>query len=271
MGKIVEIKHAKKIYETAKANIVAIEDFSMDVDEGDFIAIVGPSGCGKTTLLWGLTGLHPFTFGQIRMFGEEIKKPRREVGIIFQQPNLLPWKNIYNNIIFPLVIMREDLSKHNERVNNLIRSVGLEGFGKSFPRELSGGMQQRVSIVRTLSFDPKVLLMDEPFGALDAYTRNEMDALIIDIWEKTKKTILFVTHSIEEAVYLANKVYVMTPRPAKNSGVFTINLPRPRPEHILIDRKFYDIVLEIKTLITEDVEKQKRAGLYQGQAYSTIT
>jgi len=271
MGVIVDVQGVSKIYASERGPVNALQNFSMTVEEGDFVAIVGPSGCGKTTLLWGLTGLHPFTSGQALMLGIPMEKPRKEVGIIFQQANLLPWRNLLQNILFPLEIMKEDLSLYRERVRDLIASVELDGFENHFPRELSGGMQQRASIVRALSFDPKILLMDEPFGALDAYTRDEMDTLILGIWKNTRKTIVFVTHRIEEAVYLANTVYVMTPRPGTNSTVFHIDLPRPRPEGITMDRRYFEIVAEIKRKIVTDVEEQKRQGKYASQAYSTVT
>ncbi len=268
---IIVVDGVSKIYSSERGPVHALQNFSMKVSEGDFVAIVGPSGCGKTTLLWGLTGLHPFTSGHAYILGEEVNKPRREVGIIFQQANLLPWRTLIQNIYFPLEIMKEDIKNYEERVKDLIESVELTGFEEHYPRELSGGMQQRASIVRALSYDPKILLMDEPFGALDAYTRDEMDTLLLGIWKKTKKTIVFVTHRIEEAVYLANRVYVMTPRPGTNSAVFDIDLPRPRPEGITMEKRFFDIVAEIKKTIVKDVEKQKREGKYQSQAYSTIT
>ncbi len=271
MGVIVDVQGVSKIYASERGPVNALQNFSMTVEEGDFVAIVGPSGCGKTTLLWGLTGLHPFTSGRALMLGIPMEKPRKEIGIIFQQANLLPWRTLIQNITFPLEIMREDLSQFKERVQQLIASVELDGFENHFPRELSGGMQQRASIVRALSFDPKILLMDEPFGALDAYTRDEMDTLILRIWKETRKTIVFVTHRIEEAVYLANTVYVMTPRPGTNSTMFHIDLPRPRPEGITMDRKYFEIVAEIKRKIVRDVEEQKRQGTYASQAYSTIT
>jgi NitT/TauT family transport system ATP-binding protein len=167
--------------------------------------------------------------------------------------------------------MKENLKDYEDRIRDLIDSVELTGFERHYPRELSGGMQQRASIVRALSYDPKVLLMDEPFGSLDAYTRDEMDTLLLNIWKKTKKTIAFVTHRIEEAVYLANRVYVMTPRPGTNSEVFDIDLPRPRPEGITMEQRYFDIVAEIKRRIVIDVEKQKEEGVYASQAYSTIT
>ncbi len=271
MGTVIDVQGVSKVYASARGPVHALDRFSMQVEEGDFVAIVGPSGCGKTTLLWGLTGLHPFTSGKARILGEEVSQPRREVGIVFQQANLLPWRNLLQNITFPLEVMRENVDGYRERIQDLIDSVELSGFERHYPRELSGGMQQRASIVRALSFDPKVLLMDEPFGALDAYTRDEMDTLILDIWKKTRKTIAFVTHRIEEAVYLANRVFVMTPRPGANSQVFDIDLPRPRPAGITMEDRFFKIVAEIKKKITSDVEQQKREGKYESQAWSTVT
>lgn len=267
---VIVTENVSKTYLTEKEPVHAIKDFSMKVKKGDFVAIVGPSGCGKTTLLWGLTGLHPFTSGKASILGSGVDKPRKEIGIIFQQSNLLPWRTLIGNIYFPLEIMGERISEHKERIDNLLKSVDLVGFDNHYPKELSGGMQQRASIVRALSYDPEVLLMDEPFGSLDAYTRDEMDTLLLGIWEKTKKTIVFVTHRIEEAVYLANTVYVMTPRPAVNSATFDIDLPRPRPEGITMDRVFFDIVAKIKRKIVDDVKKQKEKGEYESQAYSTV-
>ena len=268
---VIDVQGVSKVYASARGPVHAIESFSMKIDEGEFVAIVGPSGCGKTTLLWGLTGLHPFTSGKALILGEPVGKPRREVGIIFQQSNLLPWRNLMQNILFPLEIMKENLADYRARIQELLEGVELTGFENHYPRELSGGMQQRASIVRALSFDPKILLMDEPFGALDAYTRDEMDTLLLGIWKKTGKTIAFVTHRIEEAVYLANRVYVMTPRPANNSEIFDIDLPRPRPEGITMEDRYFKIVAEIKRKIVLDVEKQKRDGTYASQAYSTVT
>jgi len=271
MEDVIVVNEVSKVYASERGPVHAIDKFSLTVTEGDFVAIVGPSGCGKTTLLWGLTGLHPFNGGTASILGKPVDKPRRDVGIIFQQANLLPWRNLLANIRLPLEVMKENVDEYKDRISDLIESVELAGFENHYPRELSGGMQQRASIVRALSYDPKVLLMDEPFGALDAYTRDEMDTLLLGIWKKTKKTITFVTHRIEEAVYLANRVYVMTPRPGSNSEVFDIDLPRPRPEGITMEKRYFDIVAEIKRCIVRDVEKQKEAGVYQSQAYSTVT
>ena len=271
MEHVIDVQSVTKVYASERGPVHAVKQFSMQVEEGDFVAIVGPSGCGKTTLLWGLTGLHPFTAGKAFILGTEVNEPRKDLGIIFQQSNLLPWRNLRRNITFPLEVMKENIKEYEERIQELIDSVELSGFENHFPRELSGGMQQRASIVRALSYDPKVLLMDEPFGALDAYTRDEMDTLLLNIWKKTKKTIAFVTHRIEEAVYLANKVYVMTPRPGTNSAAYDIDLPRPRPEGITMEKKYFDIVASIKKKIVQDVEKQKEEGVYASQAYSTVT
>jgi NitT/TauT family transport system ATP-binding protein len=262
MKEVIVVDKVSKVYASDRGPVHALDRFSLTVEEGDFVAIVGPSGCGKTTLLWGLTGLHPNTGGTATILGKPVDKPRRDVGIIFQQANLLPWRTLIQNINFPLEIMGENLKEYEDRVKELLDSVELTGFDNHYPRELSGGMQQRASIVRALSYDPKVLLMDEPFGA---------HTLLLGIWKKTKKTIAFVTHRIEEAVYLANRVYVMTPRPGANSAVFDIDLPRPRPEGITVSKKYFEIVSEIKKKIVSDVEKQKKEGVYQSQAFSTVT
>jgi NitT/TauT family transport system ATP-binding protein len=271
MEDVIVVEKVSKVYASERGPVHAIDRFSMKVKDGDFVAIVGPSGCGKTTLLWGLTGLHPFNGGRAYILGEEVGKPRKDVGIIFQQSNLLPWRDVLQNVYLPLEIMKENIEEYEERVKELLDSVELSGFENHYPRELSGGMQQRASIVRALSYDPKVLLMDEPFGALDAYTRDEMDTLLLGIWTRTKKTVAFVTHRIEEAVYLANRVYVMTPRPGANSAIFDIDLPRPRPEGITMDQMYFEIVAKIKRRIVRDVEQQKEEGVYKSQAYSTVT
>ena len=265
----IDVRNVTKVYHGHRGDVEAIRDFSMQVHEGDFIAIVGPSGCGKTTLLWGLTGLHHFTGGTAKILGDEVDKPREDVGIIFQQANLLPWRTLEKNIYFPIEIMGRNLNDYRTRVGELLQIVGLDGFEDNMPNELSGGMQQRASIVRALSYDPKVLLMDEPFGALDAYTRDEMDALLLEIWNRTKKTIVFVTHRIEEAVYLADRVFVMTPRPAVNSETFDIDLPRPRPGGIMMKQEYFEIVARIKQRISDDVHKQKERGEYESEQYST--
>jgi NitT/TauT family transport system ATP-binding protein len=245
------IEHATKYYKTQTGSVHALEDLSLEIAEGEFVCILGPSGCGKSTLLWALSGLHDLSSGRAILNGTPITGPRPEIGMIFQDANLLPWRNLYQNILFPFEIKKINPKKYDERIKALIDEVGLTGFEKKMPRELSGGMQQRASIVRCLSFDPSVILMDEPFGALDAFTRDEMNLLIQKIWMETGKTIIFVTHNVTESIFLADRVVVLTPRPGKLAHIFPINLPRPRSIEQTFSPEFLKIVLEIKqTIIT---------------------
>jgi NitT/TauT family transport system ATP-binding protein len=245
------IEHATKYYKTQTGSVHALEDLSLEIAEGEFVCVLGPSGCGKSTLLWALSGLHELTHGQIMLNGTPVAGPRPEIGMIFQDANLLPWRNLWQNILFPFEIKKLNPKSYDQRIKSLIDEVGLTGFEKKMPRELSGGMQQRASIVRCLSFDPSVILMDEPFGALDAFTRDEMNLLIQKIWMETGKTIIFVTHNVTESIFLADRVVVLTPRPGKLAHIFPINLPRPRSIEQTFSPEFLKIVLEIKqTIIT---------------------
>lgn len=262
------VEKAKKVFDSARGPVNALESFDMTVSDGEFVTIVGPSGCGKSTLLWAMAALWPLTSGSIRIGGREVLGPRRDVGMVFQSANLLPWRNLNDNIRFPIEIMGENPAKHEERIRDLIRLTALTGFEKHFPRELSGGMQQRASIVRALSYDPDVLLMDEPFGALDAFTRDEMNMMLLNIWEASHKTIVFVTHQIPEAVYLSDRIYVMTPRPGRNSRVFTVDLPRPRPLSVTNEPHFFEMVAEIRETIYQEVQRATDAGQYQIEEYS---
>ncbi len=268
---VIVVDKASKIFQSARGPVHALDGFSLTVHEGEFVAIVGPSGCGKSTLLWAMAALWPLTSGSIKIYGQEVTGPRREVGMVFQSANLLPWRDLMANIYFPFEIMREDPKRHQDRIDELLQQTALQGFEHHFPRELSGGMQQRASIVRALAPDPKVILMDEPFGALDAFTRDEMNVMLLDIWEKSRKTIVFVTHSIPEAVYLSDRVYVMTPRPGRNSRTYDIPLGRPRPLAVTTERRFFDIVGEIKQNIYRDVEEAEKAGTYDIDRYSRVS
>jgi NitT/TauT family transport system ATP-binding protein len=241
------IEKATKFYETKTGRVHALDSVSLEVLEHEFVSVVGPSGCGKTTLLWSMAGLHRLTTGQIKLDGEVIVGPHPQIGMVFQDANLLPWRTIEKNISFPFEITGKKADA--SRINNLMERVGLAGFGGKMPRELSGGMQQRASIVRALSFNPSVLLMDEPFGALDAFTRDEMNLLVEEIWMETKKTIVFITHSIPEAVFLSDKVHVMSARPGRLANTFSIPFPRPRPLAIMESREFFDLVNVIKAEI----------------------
>jgi len=228
--------------------VQALDRFSVDVQRGELLCILGPSGCGKTTLLWAMSGLHALTGGQILLDGQPIRGPHpRDIGMIFQDANLLPWRNLLQNIEFPFEIKRTSVDR--DRIRSLLEATGLAGFERAYPRELSGGMQQRASIVRALAQDPSVLLMDEPFGALDAFTRDEMNLLLLKLWGESGKTIVFVTHNIAEAIFLADRVVVMTPRPGRLARVFGVDLPRPRKIEMTFDPRFIALIQEIKAIV----------------------
>ncbi len=265
---IIVVENATKTFDSARGPVPALGGFDVTVKKGEFVTIVGPSGCGKSTLLWAMAALWPLTSGSIKISGTEVTGPRREVGMVFQSANLLPWRTLMKNIHFPMEIMREDPKKYQNRIDELIHLTALEGFENHFPRELSGGMQQRASIVRALSYDPDVLLMDEPFGALDAFTRDEMNMMLLEIWRQSQKTVVFVTHQIPEAVYLSDRVYVMTPRPGTNSKVFDIDLPRPRPLSITNEQHFFELASEIRQTIYDDVQRAAEAGEYEIEQYA---
>ena len=241
------ITKATKVYQTRSGGVHALDNVSLDVREGEFLCILGPSGCGKTTLLWSMAGLHSLTSGDIRLGNEPIMKPHPEIAMIFQDANLLPWRNLIKNIELPFELKRKPPDR--ALISRLLDRVGLTGFENKMPRELSGGMQQRASIVRSLSVNPSVLLMDEPFGALDAFTRDEMNLLIQEIWMETRKTIAFVTHSIAEAIFLADRVAVMSARPGRIAEIYDIDIPRPRSIEIQTEPDFIKRVLEIKSRI----------------------
>src|SRR5215216_5104547 len=241
------VDRATKYYQTTTGLVHALDNVSLEVREGEFLCILGPSGCGKTTLLWSMGGLHELSGGEIRLGAEKIIKPHPEIAMIFQDANLLPWRNLEANINLPFELKR--IRPDRQRIRQLLERVDLMGFENKFPRELSGGMQQRASIVRSLSVNPSVLLMDEPFGALDAFTRDEMNLLIQEIWMETRKTIAFVTHSIAEAIFLADRVVVMSARPGRITSIYDVDIPRPRPVEIQTRPEFIERVLKIKSRI----------------------
>ena len=242
------IEGASKIYATKSGAVHALEDFSLDVHEGELVCILGPSGCGKTTLLWALSGLHALSSGRILLDGTPVVGPRpKEIGMIFQDANLLPWRNLRQNIEFPFEIKKRPVD--GQRIDALLGETGLRDFVGSMPRELSGGMQQRASIVRALAQNPGVLLMDEPFGALDAFTRDEMNLLLMRLWSESGQTIVFVTHNISEAIFLADRVVVMTPRPGRLARVYEIDLPRPRTVEMMFESGFIELVQDMKRTV----------------------
>jgi NitT/TauT family transport system ATP-binding protein len=225
---LIGVDRLSKVYETGREPVPALEDIDFRVEEGQFVAIVGPSGCGKSTLLKILAGLLPATKGEARLRGTPIDGPRRDIGVVFQSPVLFPWRTVLGNALLPADVQRLGRDKLRSRAMDLLALVGLQGFEERYPWELSGGMQQRVAMVRALVHDPAILLMDEPFGALDAMTREQMNVELQRIWLERRKTVLFITHSIPEAAFLADRVLVMTPRPGRLMDDVAIDLPRPR-------------------------------------------
>jgi NitT/TauT family transport system ATP-binding protein len=226
---LVRISDLQKIYKTRDGNeIHALQDVNLAIAEREFVSIVGPSGCGKTTLLKILSGILARSSGEVVVAGHPQDKPSRDVGVVFQAPVLLPWKTVLQNVMVPIAVQHRPTVEFEVRARQLIAMVGLRGFEEKYPSELSGGMQQRVGICRALVHDPSFLLLDEPFGALDAMTRETMNEELQRIWQDSQKTVLLVTHSIPEAVYLADRVVVMTPRPGRIVDVIKIELPRPR-------------------------------------------
>jgi NitT/TauT family transport system ATP-binding protein len=222
---------------------------SFSVKRGEFVAILGPSGCGKSTLLMMCGGLEPITAGSISIDGTKVTGPRTSIGVIFQDATLLPWKTVLENVMFPIQVLHRKRRDHLERARELLRLVGLAGFENHKPHQLSGGMRQRAAICRALVYDPDILLMDEPFSALDAITRDEMNDALLDIWSRYTKTALFVTHSIREAVYLADRVLVMDRRPATVVADVAIPLPRPRDPSMGETKLFNEICAELRGMI----------------------
>ena len=254
-----QVRGATKVYPTASGDLVAIDHCSLDVYPGEIVSVVGPSGCGKTTLLWAMSGLHGLTSGEVLLDGTPVTGPNPAIGMVFQDANLLPWRNLDANIHFPFEIKRTQPDR--EWIARLVHRVGLDGFGTRMPRELSGGMQQRAALVRALSFKPSVLLMDEPFGALDAFTREEMNHLVEEIYLDTKTTIVFITHSIDEAIFLSDRVIVMSPRPGRVAKEYDVPFPRPRSFEIMATREVFDLANAIKLdIVGAQMSMAKKAG-----------
>ena len=224
---MIRIANATKVFTARDGNSVhALSDIDLSIDDNEFVSLVGPSGCGKSTLLRLVAGLVPSTSGSIEIDGVPVTVPRRDTAMVFQSPTLLPWANIEDNVLFPLKVMNVLNRESRGRAHELLDLVGLAGFERKFPRELSGGMQQRAAICRALIHDPDIMLMDEPFGALDALTREEMSLELLRIWTDHPRTILFVTHSIPEAVLLSDRVVVMSPRPGRIAEVSSEDVAR---------------------------------------------
>jgi NitT/TauT family transport system ATP-binding protein len=244
----IEISHLSKRFGDENGGLLALDDIDCAVAEGSFVSVVGPSGCGKSTLLRIVAGLLPASAGQVVMDGQRITGTRRDVGVVFQSSILLPWRTVLDNVLLPAEVLGLDPTASLERARRLLAMVGLTGFENHLPRQLSGGMQQRASIARALLHDPKVLLMDEPFGALDAMTREQMNLELQRIWRESGKTVILITHSIPEAIFLGDVVLVMTPRPGALKRVIPVDLPRPRDMDVMGSPPFARIAHEIREL-----------------------
>jgi NitT/TauT family transport system ATP-binding protein len=243
---IIELEGVSKTYRTRDGDIPSLRPIDFTVGEGEFVVIVGPSGCGKTTLLKMLAGLLTPSGGEVRIEGKSITKPHSNIGIVFQTALLLPWRSVFSNVMMPVEVKGLPRAAYEQRARDLLRLTGLQGFESKYPWQLSGGMQQRVAICRALVHDPKLMLMDEPFGALDALTREKMNVELQRIQGETGKTVLLITHSIPEAVFLADRVMVMNARPGNIAAVYDIPLPRPRTLDIMANPLFVEMTQKIR-------------------------
>lgn len=254
---LLEINQLNKSFEKGTEKINVLRNIHVHVKQGELMTIIGPSGCGKSTLLKAVAGLDTDFSGEIKLEGNQIIGPSIHQGFIFQEPRLFPWLTVERNIAGNLSIKKKEVS---EKVKKLIKLVRLEGFEKAFPKELSGGMAQRVAIARALLRNPKVLLLDEPFGALDAFTRSHMQEALLDIWQKEKTSMLFVTHDIDEAIFLGNKVIIMSTNPGRIQKVISIDLPYPRKKSSTAFQEFRQLVLREFEKV-EELELVNSAGI----------
>jgi NitT/TauT family transport system ATP-binding protein len=246
---LIAVQNVSKVFASGAKTVHALEKVSFEIQAGHFVSLVGPSGCGKSTLLKIVSGLLPASSGTISVSDKRVDEPLENVGMVFQSPVLLKWRPVLGNVLLPVEFAKRDVGNHMERARSLLRLVGLEGFEEMYPHQLSGGMQQRVSLCRALVMDPQLLLMDEPFGALDAMTRDELDIELLRIWQDRKKTVLFVTHSIQEAVFLSDHVIVMSARPGRLLEQIAIQLPRPRTMEMMSAPRFGEYTLKIRSLL----------------------
>ena len=258
MEAFVDIDGVTLNYRGASGDVLALKDTSLKVRRGEFAAVVGPSGCGKSTLMRLVTGLHKPTAGKVSIDGREVKGPVKIAGMAFQNANLLPWRKVVDNVLLPLEIVQPHRSQFRARkaefraqAEQLLATVGLKGFGDRYPWELSGGMQQRVSLCRSLIHQPALLMLDEPFAALDAFTREELWCVLRDLWQRLQFTVILVTHDLREAAFLADNIHVMSARPGHIVLTRQVELPRPRSLDVTYDKGFADIVHELRAKIAQ--------------------
>jgi NitT/TauT family transport system ATP-binding protein len=258
LREFVDIDDVTLTYKGAAGDVLALKNTKLTVRRGEFAAVVGPSGCGKSSLMKLVTGLVPPDSGKIVIFGDEVRGPVKIAGMAFQNPNLLPWRKVVDNVLLPLEIVephrhrfRAHKREYREQARALLATVGLDGFGEGFPWELSGGMQQRTSLCRALIHEPALLMLDEPFASLDAFTREELWCVLRDLWEKIGFTVILVTHDLREAAFLADNIHVMSARPGRIMMTKQVDLPRPRELDIAFDPRFTAIVHELRAKIAE--------------------
>src|SRR5499427_7244753 len=249
----VDIGNVTLTYRGAAGGVLALQHTSLCVQRGEFAAVVGPSGCGKSSLMKLVTGLIPPDSGEIVIFGDKVRGPVKIAGMAFQNPNLLPWRKVIDNVLLPLEIVephrhkfRQQKQQYREQARTLLKTVGLDGFGERYPWELSGGMQQRASLCRALIHQPALLMLDEPFAALDAFTREELWCVLRDLWHRIGFTVILVTHDLREAVFLADNIHVMSARPGRIVMTKAVELPRPRELDICFEPRFTEIVHELR-------------------------
>ena len=251
----IEVDSVSKRCRLGEETLAALEDISLVVGEGEFVSLIGPSGCGKSTLLNVVAGLVPATSGRVRVLGNDMTGPSRRIGMMFQSPVLLPWRTNLDNVLLPVEVFGLDRRKSATRARELLQLVGLAAFADRYPMELSGGMQQRVAICRMLLCDPAILLMDEPFAALDEMSREFMNVELLRIWEALRSTVLFVTHNIGEAVFLSDRVIVMSARPGRIARVVRVELPRPRTKATLSSDTFFHQVTAVRKAFDETADR----------------
>jgi NitT/TauT family transport system ATP-binding protein len=246
---VVSMRGVSKVFE--RAGVTALEEIDLDVGKGEFISLIGPSGCGKSTLLRIVGDIIEPSTGEISVNGKPARRARLDgdYGIVFQAPVLYDWRTVAKNIALPLEMLGWDRARRTQRVREMVELVELSGFENHHPWQLSGGMQQRVSIARAFSFSPALLLMDEPFGALDEMTRERLNLELLRVWAETESTVIFVTHSISEAVFLSTRVVVMSPRPGRVSGIVDIDLPQPRTAETREEPRFFELVTQVRELL----------------------
>jgi NitT/TauT family transport system ATP-binding protein len=251
---VITLDRVAKVFQGRRSEVRALDGIQLSIRDKEFVCLIGPSGCGKSTILGIIAGLTKPSSGTIQVNGKPIDAARQshQIGLVFQEPVLLPWRTVDENVSLPLEVLKFPRGERRERIKTVVDLVGLSGFEGRYPHELSGGMRQRLGIARALSFNPQVLLMDEPFGALDAITRDKMSIELLRIWEQQQKTVVFVTHSISEAALLSDRVVVLTPRPGRIAATIGNPLPRPRPLHMRDSAEFVALSRQLRSLLESE-------------------